>query len=274
MESDNHQESGNGDEWLLNVRDLSAQFTTRHGVVNTLNNVSLQLRRGGAMGLVGESGCGKSTLALALMRLLAANGKITSGQIMFNGKELLTEEPDKMRRIRGKEIGMVFQDPLSSLTPTRTIGNHLIETLLAHEDIDQGTAEIRSKRLLERVGIPVTRFSEYPHQFSGGMRQRVAIAAALVCNPRLILLDEPTSALDRTVQVQIVQLLRDLQSRHGLCFMFVSHDLRVMRALAHYVMVMRSGVIVEHGAADDLFAAPRTDYTRALVAAAFDDKGH
>ena len=218
------------------------------------------------MGLVGESGCGKSTLALAVMRLLAGNGMIKSGQIKFDGKELLSEEPDKMRQIRGKEIGMVFQDPLSSLTPTRTIGNHLIETILAHEDVDRGTADNRSKMLLERVGIPADRFSEYPHQFSGGMRQRVAIAAALVCNPRLILLDEPTSALDVTLQQSILALLRDLQRDFELTILLISHDLGVVAEICETISVMYAGRIVEFGPLRKVAERPSHGYTRGLLA--------
>ena len=261
---------------LLTARDLKVWFPIRGGLlrrtrghVKAVDGVSFDIAPGQTLGIAGESGSGKSTLALAAVRLIASDGSIQFGDTPLQGLSV-----KQMRPLR-RQLQIVFQDPYGSLSPRLSAQQIIEEGLRVHETgMTKTQRRERVAAVMQEVGLDPQTMDRYPHEFSGGQRQRLALARVVVLKARLVILDEPTSALDRTVQVQIVQLLRDLQSRHGLCFMFVSHDLRVMRALAHYVMVMRSGVIVEHGAADDLFAAPRTDYTRALVAAAFDDKRH
>ena len=214
--------------------------------------------------MVGESGSGKTTLALAVMRLLP----ITAGRVAFLGRGIEALSQREMRPLR-REMQVVFQDPYGSLSPRMSAGEIIAEGLGVH-GLEPGTGRRAAvAAIMEEVGLDPAAQDRYPHEFSGGQRQRIAIARALILRPRLIVLDEPTSALDMTVQVQIVQLLRALQERHGLAFLFISHDLKVVRALAHRVMVMRDGDVVEEGEAAEVFAAPRTDYTRALMAAAF-----
>jgi microcin C transport system ATP-binding protein len=261
---------------LMAARDLRVWFPIRGGLlrrtrghVKAVDGVSFDIAPGQTLGIAGESGSGKSTLALAAVRLIASDGSI-----QFGDTPLQALSVKQMRPLR-RQLQIVFQDPYGSLSPRLSAQQIVEEGLRVHErGMTRSQRRERVAAVMEEVGLDPQTMDRYPHEFSGGQRQRLALARVVVLKARLVILDEPTSALDRTVQVQIVQLLRDLQSRHGLCFMFISHDLRVMRALAHYVMVMRAGRIVEHGVADDLFAAPRTDYTRALVAAAFDDVRH
>jgi microcin C transport system ATP-binding protein len=220
------------------------------------------VRAGETLGIVGESGSGKSTLGLALLRLIESDGIVT-----FAGRDLRQLKPRELRALR-REMQIVFQDPYGSLSPRMTVGEIVGEGLRAHS---MGNREERAKRVeqaIEEVGLEPGMSDRYPHEFSGGQRQRIAIARAIVLRPRLLILDEPTSALDRSVQAQIVDLLRDLQARYGLAYIFISHDLRIVRALASEVLVMRDGKVVEQGTAEQIFTAPRADYTKALLAAA------
>lgn len=258
--------SGTNNACLIDIQNLSVSFNSKYGNVEALSNISLQLHQGEALGLVGESGSGKSTLAFAITRLLAANGKVTFGQILFEGKNLMTLDTEAIRKIRGKDIAMVFQDPLSSLTPTQTIGQNLVETLLAHENVSRNIAIKRSNDILDRVGIPAKRFNNYPHQFSGGMRQRVSIATALICNPKLVILDEPTSALDVTLQISILNLLKELKNDYGLTILFISHDLRIVAEICETISVMYAGHIVETGPLYQVINHSLHGYTRGLIA--------
>ena len=254
---------------LLDAADMRVVFTGRRGLFRrakpslvALDSVSLSIRAGETVGLVGESGSGKSTLGLAVLRLTPA-----SGRVVFAGQDLGALSPTALRRQRG-EMQIVFQDPYGALSPRMTVSGLVAEGLQVHERLPPAEREARVASVLAEVGLPADSANRYPHEFSGGQRQRIAIARALVLQPRLLVLDEPTSALDRSVQAQIVALLRELQLRHGLAYLFISHDLAVVRALAHRIIVLRAGQVVEQGEADAMFAAPRQPYTRALMAAA------
>ena len=258
---------------LMSARDLRVWFPIRAGLlrrtrahVKAVDDVSFDIAPGETLGIVGESGSGKSSLALAALRLISSKGSI-----QFGGTQLQALSHRQMRPLR-RQLQIVFQDPYGSLSPRMSACQIVEEGLRVHEvELTRSQRRDRVAAVMEEVGLDPQTMDRYPHEFSGGQRQRLALARVVVLKARLLILDEPTSALDRTVQVQIVELLRNLQSRHGISFLFISHDLRVVRALAHHVMVMRAGHIVEHGPAGDLFAAPQTDYTRALVAAAFAD---
>ena len=239
---------------------------TEPGVL-ALDGVSVAIRAGETVGLVGESGSGKSTMGLALLRLAPAEGRV-----VFAGEDLLALPPAALRRRRAA-MQIVFQDPYGSLSPRMSVGDLISEGLRVHERLSAAARAARVGAVLAEVGLAADTMGRYPHEFSGGQRQRIAIARALVLQPRLLILDEPTSALDRSVQSQIVDLLRALQRRHGLAYLFISHDLAVVRALAHRIVVLRAGRVVEEGPADALFAAPREPYTRALMAAAFSSPG-
>ncbi len=250
---------------ILSVRDLWVEYLTARGSVRAVRGASFDLAKGESLALIGESGSGKTTLGLAVLRLLASQGAIR-----YDGRRLDGIAERQMRPLR-RELQIVFQDPYSSLSPRLSVGQIVEEGLKVHS-IGR-TAEERGaliREALAEVGLDPDAADRYPHEFSGGQRQRVAIARALVLKPRFIVLDEPTSALDMSVQAQVVDLLRELQVRHHLAYLFISHDLRVVRALAHEVLVMKDGKVVEHGPAAQLFGAPRQPYTRALMAAAFD----
>jgi len=255
---------------LLEVRDLSVEFETDAGRVRVVDGVSFDIAAGKILGLVGESGSGKTVSSLAVLRLLPSPpAHIVGGAIRFNGRDLLDLDFDELRRVRGRDIAMVFQDPLASLDPSFTVGYQLMEAIRLHERVSRGAARARAARLLESVHIPdpTQRLSAYPHQLSGGMRQRVMIAMALSCYPRLLIADEPTTALDVTVQAQIVELLNELRETEGLAVLFVTHDLALISELSDEVAVMYAGQVVEHAATADLFARPRHPYTAALLAA-------
>ncbi len=259
-----------GAPMLTQASDICVDFTTRRGLfrraaasLRAVDHVSLTIRAGETVGLVGESGSGKSTMGLALLRLTPA-----AGRVAFAGEDLQALTPAGLRR-RRSQMQIVFQDPYGSLSPRMAVGDLVSEGLRVHERLGAKVMAARVAAALAEVGLPPDATVRYPHEFSGGQRQRIAIARALVLQPRLLILDEPTSALDRSVQAQIVALLRDLQQRHGLAYLFISHDLAVVRALAHRVIVLRAGRVVEEGEADAVFAAPREPYTRALMAAAF-----
>jgi len=253
---------------LLEVKDLHTQFFTRDGVVRAVDGVSFQLSAGETLGLVGESGCGKSVTALSLMRLIPQPpGKITEGSITFDGQDVLKMDDDEVRGIRGNNIAMIFQDPMTSLNPVLTISRQISEALELHLKMDRSEARKRTVELLELVGIPSAkkRLDDYPHQFSGGMRQRVMIAMALSCNPKLILADEPTTALDVTIQAQILELLRGLAKEFRTAFILITHDLGVVAGMTQRIHVMYGGKIVEKADTTELFANPKMPYTWGLL---------
>lgn len=254
---------------LLSVRQLAVGFETDDGLLRAVDNVSFEIAPGRTLGLVGESGCGKSVTALSLMRLLPQPaGKILGGEILFEGRNLLTLPLTEMHRIRGARIGMVFQEPMTALNPVHTIGRQLSEVYRTHEDISKAEAWRRSVAMLARVGLPSPelRATEYPHHLSGGMRQRVVIAMALACHPRLLIADEPTTALDVTIQAQILDLIKDLQRELGMAVLLITHDLGVIAETCDDVAVMYAGRIAEQAPVAELFARPRHPYTRGLLA--------
>jgi oligopeptide/dipeptide ABC transporter ATP-binding protein len=253
---------------LLQVRHLQTQFLTRGGVVRAVDGVSWDVGEGETVALVGESGCGKSVSALSIMRLVAEPaGRIAGGQILFKGRDLLTLPEDEMRRVRGREIGMIFQEPMTSLNPVLTIGRQLTEGLEIHLGMSPGQARDRAVELLGLVGVPDAgrRLAQYPHQFSGGMRQRMMIAMALACQPALILADEPTTALDVTIQAQILELMKDLSRKFGVAMLMITHNLGVVARYADRVNVMYAGRIIEQGTARALYTRPRHPYTLGLL---------
>ena len=252
---------------LLSVEDLSTEFITEEGVVRAVDGVSWTIRRGETMALVGESGCGKSVTALSIMRLIAdPPGRIASGRIVFDGQDLLKLPEAKMRAVRGNRIAMIFQEPMSSLNPVYTIGDQIIEAIELHQKLRGRAARNRAIEMLVKVGIPAPdqRIDEYPHQMSGGMRQRVMIAMALSCNPDLLIADEPTTALDVTIQAQILDLLRQLQRDTGMAILMITHDLGVVAEIARRVCVMYASKIVEMADVGELFADPQHPYTQGL----------
>ena len=253
---------------LLDVRNLQTQFTTSGGVVRAVDGVSWDVRPGETVALVGESGCGKSVSALSVMRLVSAPaGRIVGGEIHFKGRDLLTLSEEEMRKTRGREIGMIFQEPMTSLNPVLTIGRQLTEPMEIHLGMTPAQARVRAGEILGLVGIADAerRLRQYPHQFSGGMRQRIMIAMALSCNPPLILADEPTTALDVTIQAQILELLRSLSRKLGAAMLIITHNLGVVARYADRVNVMYAGRIVERGNAREIYANPRHPYTLGLL---------
>jgi oligopeptide transport system ATP-binding protein len=253
---------------LLEVRNLKTWFYTPDGIVKAVNGVSYTLNEGEALGLVGESGCGKSVSALSLMRLIPTPpGRIVEGEVIFDGKDLLKLNDEGIRRIRGNDIAMIFQDPMTSLNPVLTIGRQIGEALELHKGMSRSDARKRTIELLELVGIPSarSRHDDYPHQFSGGMRQRVMIAMALSCDPKLLIADEPTTALDVTIQAQILELIKRLRQELGMAVILITHDLGVVAGVADKINVMYAGYIVESAPADELFANPRMPYTLGLL---------
>ncbi len=253
---------------LLEVRNLSTQFATRAGVVRAVDDVSWDVREAETVALVGESGCGKSASALSIMRLVAGPaGRIAGGGVLFKGRDLLALSEDEMRSVRGREIAMIFQEPMTSLNPTLTVGRQLTEGPEIHLGLAPAAARARAIELLGMVGIADAerRLRQYPHQFSGGMRQRIMIAMALACNPVLVLADEPTTALDVTIQAQVLELLRDLSRRLGVALLIITHNLGVVARYADRVNVMYAGRIVEQATARELYANPRHPYTLGLL---------
>jgi peptide/nickel transport system ATP-binding protein/oligopeptide transport system ATP-binding protein len=253
---------------LLQIQDLRTVFRTSGGDVAAVDGVSLDVIRGKTLGIVGESGCGKSVLSLSIMRLVAHPGRIAAGRVLLEGRDLASLSNAEMRGVRGREIGMIFQEPMTSLNPVHTVGFQITEGIRAHEP-RASKAELRERGIaaLARVRIPSPerRFDEYPHQLSGGMRQRVMIAMALACSPKLLIADEPTTALDVTVQAQILDLLRDLQAETGMAIILITHDLGVIAEMADDVAVMYAGRVVERTTARDLFEDPQHPYTLGLL---------
>jgi oligopeptide/dipeptide ABC transporter ATP-binding protein len=253
---------------LLEVKGLHTEFRTGAGLVRAVDGISYTVEHGETVAIVGESGSGKSVSALSILRLIPdPPGRITGGEVLFDGKDLRTLAETEMREIRGRDIGMVFQEPMTSLNPVLTIGRQITETLEQHQGVDRAAADRRAVELLEMVGIadPARRLRQYPHQLSGGMRQRVMIAVALACNPKLIIADEPTTALDVTIQAQILELMKTLASRFNVAQIIITHNLGVVARYATRVNVMYAGRIVESGSADAIYHAPRHPYTMALL---------
>jgi oligopeptide transport system ATP-binding protein len=263
----NHQ-GGRDGNILLDLRNLVTRFYTDDGTVHAVNGVSYTLEEGETLGVVGESGCGKTVHALSMMRLIPSPpGKIEQGEILFGDRDLLKISEREMRHVRGAEIAMVFQDPMTSLNPVHTVGFQIVEALKLHQGMGEKAARNRAAELLAMVGIPDAhqRLDDYPHQFSGGMRQRAMIAMALSCNPQLLIADEPTTALDVTIQAQIVELVKRLQERLGMAVMWITHDLGVVAGMAETVNVMYAGYIVERGPVKDIYGSPRHPYTIGLL---------
>jgi len=254
--------------FVLDVKDLKTVFRTRGGEVHAVNDVSFTLKPGELLGVVGESGSGKSVTMMSLIRLLPMPpAEIRGGQVMFEGQDLAKVPEDTMRAIRGARIGMVFQDPMTSLNPVFTVGYQITEPLRKHMGLNKAQAANRAVELLELVGIPDARrrLADYPHQFSGGMRQRVMIAIALACDPKVLIADEPTTALDVTIQAQILELIKDLRQKLGMAIVWITHDLGVIAGIADRVMVMYGGQVVEQAPVRELFANPQHPYTRMLL---------
>lgn len=253
---------------ILDVQNLHVDFKVEQGTVKAIRGVDFQLRTGETLAIVGESGSGKSVTSKAIMGLLAQNGKITEGSITLFGKDITNMSEKEYLKIRGSQIAMIFQDPMTSLNPTMTIGAQLMEGIMLHQSMKKTEARQEAIRLLELVGInqPDKRLKQYPHQFSGGMRQRIVIAIALGCNPKVLIADEPTTALDVTIQAQIIELIKDIQKKTGVAVIFITHDLGVVANVADYVSVMYAGKIVEKGTVDEIFYEPRHPYTWGLLA--------
>jgi oligopeptide transport system ATP-binding protein len=257
-------------DYLLNVSDLRTRFHTPEGTVYAVNGISFHVKEGETVAVVGESGCGKSVSMLSVLRLVPIPpGEIASGNAIYRGRDLLGFTEAEMEDVRGKEIAMIFQDPMTSLNPVLTIGRQITEVLYNHLPIEKAAAEQRAVELLEQVGIssPAQRLHDYPHQFSGGMRQRVMIAMALACTPSLLIADEPTTALDVTIQAQIVELIARIRDLFHMAIIWITHDLGVVAGMADRVIVMYAGFIVEEASVDDLYEKPRHPYTLALLAA-------
>ncbi len=255
-------------EPILEVKDLKVRFRVRDGYVYAVNGISYYLNEGESLGIVGESGCGKSVSVMTLMRLIdIPPGEVTNGEIYYNKRDLLKLSTGEIRQVRGKQIGMVFQDPMTSLNPVLTIGRQLTETLELHMGLNHKQALARSAELLGMVGIPQAsdRLSDYPHQFSGGMRQRVMIAMALACVPQILIADEPTTALDVTIQAQIVDLVKRLRDELGMAVIWITHDLGVVASMAQRMLVMYAGYIIEEAPSRELYANPSHPYTLGLL---------
>lgn len=253
---------------ILEIKNLSIQYETVDGVVKAVNNVDLSVKTGTALGLVGETGAGKTTLAKGIVKLIhCPPGRYTSGEIFFDGTDLLKADNSDLMKIRGKQISMIFQDPMTSLNPVLTVGYQIAEVIKQHERMSWNDAAEKAKEMLEMVGIPGNRAEEYPHQFSGGMKQRVVIAIALACNPRFLIADEPTTALDVTIQAQLLELMKELRLRLNTSMLLITHDLGVVAQNCDYVAIMYAGEIVEHGDIRSVFAHPSHPYTLGLFGA-------
>ena len=254
-------------EYLVDIQHERLSFFTPAGEVKALNDVSIHLNDGEVLGIVGESGSGKSVTAYSLMGLTASPGKLVGGTIDFNGHRINDLSEKEFRKIRGNEVSIIFQDPMTSLNPVYTIGNQIMEVILLHTDKNKEQARARAKELLELVGInePEKRLKQYPHELSGGMRQRVMIAIALACEPKLLIADEPTTALDVTIQAQILELMMELTEKLGMAIIMITHDLGVVASMCDKIAVMYAGRIVEYGTTDDIFYNPKHEYTKGLL---------
>ena len=252
---------------MLSVRDLRTSFFSQRGEVQAVRGVSFDVHPGEILGIVGESGSGKSITCMSILRLLKSSGRIMGGEALFDGRDLFGLDEDAMRDLRGNDIAVIFQDPMTSLNPTLTVGEQVIETILRHRKVSRAQARARAIELFELVRIPsaAKRLKSYPHEFSGGMRQRVMIAMALSCDPKLLIADEPTTALDVTIQRQILLLLKELQTRLGMAVILITHDLGVIAEVTDRIVVMYGGMVMEQGSVRDLFAHPRHPYTQGLL---------
>lgn len=250
---------------LLDIKNLDVEFRTEDGLVKAVNNMSLSLSAGETLGLVGETGAGKTTTALSVMRLIAdPPGEITGGEIIYNGENLLDKTAAEMRAIRGAKISMIFQDPMTSLNPVLTIGDQIAEVILLHQKVSRAEAVIETQKMLELVGIQPDRYGDYPHQFSGGMKQRVIIAIALSCNPELLIADEPTTALDVTIQAQVMKLMNELKNEFNTSMIMITHDLGIVAEVCDKVAIMYAGEVVEYADKENLFNNPKHPYTIGL----------
>ncbi len=252
------------DEHLLRIKDLSVEFRTYDGTVKAINRLSLAIPRGQTIGLVGETGAGKTTAALSIMKLIPSPGVVTAGEIWFDGENILNASGERMLKLRGNKISMIFQNPMTSLNPVLTVGQQIAGVIRLHQAVSATAARDQAGAMLEMVGIPRTRLGNYPHEFSGGMRQRVCIAMGLACNPSLLIADEPTTALDVTIQAQILDLLRGLKTKFDTSIIFITHDLGVVADIADYVVVMYAGSVIEQGDIRSIFEDPRHPYTKGL----------
>ena len=252
---------------LLSVENLQVQFQTKKGINTAVDGVSFSIEKGRILGIVGESGCGKSVTSMSILQLLSSNARISGGSIKLDGKELVGLPEKEMCKIRGNDIAMIFQDPMTALNPTLTIGNQLMEPIMLHQNCGKKEAWVRAVDVLKRVGIaaPEKRMKEYPHQLSGGMRQRVMIAMAVSCEPRLLIADEPTTALDVTIQAQILELMCELREKMGTAIMLITHDMGVVAETADDVLVLYAGKAVEYGSIEDIFEKPKHPYTQGLL---------
>lgn len=251
---------------LLEVKDLVIRYETDDGIVEALNGVSIQIPEGKTLGLVGETGAGKTTLAKGIMRLVPnPPGKIRGGEVFYDGKDLLKLSEEEMKKIRGRHISMIFQDPMTSLNPVMTVGDQIMEVIMQHNAISSKEGRERAEAMLELVGIPKGRYDEYPHQFSGGMKQRVVIAIALACQPRLLIADEPTTALDVTIQAQVLELIRELRDRDNTSMLLITHDLGVVAQTCDYVGIIYAGELVEYGTVREVYKNPTHPYTKGLL---------
>lgn len=254
-------------EKLLEVKNLYTSFSTSDGNVRAINNLCFSLERGKVLGVVGESGSGKSVSAYSILQILAPNAKIESGQILFKGDDLLKYNKKQISEFRGAKCSIIFQDPMTSLNPVYTVGNQLMEAILLHTNRTHEQARERAKEMLELVGVnsPEKRLKQYPHELSGGMRQRVMIAMALACEPDILIADEPTTALDVTIQAQILELMQDLQKKFGMAIIMITHDLGVIADMCDEIIVMYAGSVCERGTADEIFYNPKHEYTKGLI---------
>ena len=262
-------------ENLLDIKNLETSFKTSAGEVHAVRGISFYLEKGEALGIVGESGCGKSVTMMSIMRLLADNGRLAGGEIHFDGRDISNIKESEMEAIRGNDIGMIFQDPMTSLNPVYTIGDQLIEPLLKHRKISRAEAKAEAIKMLGLVGIPSPekRMKQYPHEFSGGMRQRAMIAMSLICEPKLIIADEPTTALDVTIQAQILDLLKDIKEKLNTSIILITHDLGVVADVCTKINVMYGGIIVETGTTEDIFYRGKHPYTWGLLRSIPNPKG-
>ena len=252
---------------MLQVKNLCTSFNVDAGEVRAVNGISFNLDKGKVLGIVGESGSGKSVTAYSIMRILVEPGKIVGGEILFNGEDIVKYSKKQMREFRGKRVSIIFQDPMTSLNPTFTIGSQLREAILLHTDRNRAEANARALEMLQLVGVnePEKRLKQYPHELSGGMRQRVMIAMALACEPDILIADEPTTALDVTIQAQILELMKDLQKKMGMAIIMITHDLGVIADMCDEIIVMYAGRVCERGTVDEIFYNPRHEYTKGLL---------
>lgn len=252
-------------ELAVDIEDLVVHYETQDGVVKAVNGISLKVRKGKTLGLVGETGAGKTTTALSILRLVPnPPGKIINGKIILEGKNIFEYTEDEMEKIRGQQVSMIFQDPMTSLNPVLTVGDQIAEVIELHEEVDAKEALVKAQAMLEMVGIPGNRAGEYPHQFSGGMKQRVVIAIALACSPNLLIADEPTTALDVTIQAQVLELMKNLREKNNTSMIMITHDLGIVAEVCDEVSIVYAGKIVEHGNLQDIFNHTKHPYTEGL----------